>query len=277
MKVSIIIAFYKDLVALELILNALIKQTYKNIEVVIAEDNNASETKELLKNYVNKINIIHNFHEDIGRTKAAAQNKAIVKSTGEYLIFIDGDCVPYSTFVEGHVALSAKKKVLSGRRVNANASLSKRMREHSLGTDDFEKKYFYYAFSSLIWDKQTHYEQGFYLKPGGFIYRNFIAKKKRNTQILGCNFSCFKEDFVAINGFDEFYGLSILGDDTDLNWRFVDYGAEIVSCKNVANVFHLDHKRPSYSDYDPSEALIRYNKVKEAKQFFCDEGLNQYL
>ena len=276
MKVSIIIAFYKDLEALELILEALGRQTYSHIEVVIAEDNNDPETAVMVSRFKGSLDIKHNSHKDIGRTKAAAQNKAICAAKGEYLIFIDGDCVPYSTFVEGHVALSAKKKVLSGRRVNVDTALSIKMRKHQLKTSSFEKNYLFYVLTDLIWRKKTHYEQGFYVKPNGAVYNKFIAKKKRNVQILGCNFSCFKEDFIAINGFDESYGLSILGDDTDLNWRFVDYGASIISCKNVANVFHLDHKRPTYPDFDPSADLARFNRVKAEHKFFCDLGLDQY-
>ena len=38
MKVSVIIAVYKDVEALELIIESLKNQTYKNFEVVIAED-----------------------------------------------------------------------------------------------------------------------------------------------------------------------------------------------------------------------------------------------
>lgn len=276
MKVSIIIAFYKDLEALELILDALCRQTYTNIEVVIAEDNNDPATTVLLDRFKGRIDIVHNSHEDVGRTKASAQNKAICAATGEYLIFIDGDCVPFSTFVDGHIALSARKQVLSGRRVNVNADLSAKLRKHELSTKTFEKNYLFYVLSDLIWHKKTHYEQGFYVKPKGFIYNSFLAKKKRNIEILGCNFSCYKEDFVAINGFDESYGLSILGDDTDLNWRFVDYGATIASCKNVANVFHLDHKRPNYVDFDASSHIERFNREKAAHKFFCDQGLNQY-
>ena len=38
MKVSVIIAVYKDVEALELIIESLKNQTYKNFEVIIAED-----------------------------------------------------------------------------------------------------------------------------------------------------------------------------------------------------------------------------------------------
>ena len=48
MKASLIIAVYNDLEALGLILDALKTQTYKNFEVIIAEDGNSSEMKEFI-------------------------------------------------------------------------------------------------------------------------------------------------------------------------------------------------------------------------------------
>jgi glycosyltransferase involved in cell wall biosynthesis len=274
MKVSIIIAFYKDLEALELIFGALRRQTYKNFEVVVAEDNDAPETKRFLAAQ-RGLDISHICHPDIGRTKAAAQNKAVCAAKGEYLIFIDGDCIPFSTFIEGHAAYSAPKRVMSGRRVNLPDQLSRRLRQGTLSAARLEKYYAWYAARYLLWDKEVRYEQGFFVPPNGLLYKLFFRGRNRNTQILGCNFSCFKKDFIAINGFDESYGLSILGDDTDLNWRFVDYGAELRSCKNIANMFHLHHGRPTY-DYDPSEDLKRFNERKSAHQFYCEFGINQY-
>jgi len=274
MKVSIIIAFYKDLQALDLIFKALRRQTYKNFEVVVAEDNDAPETKTFLSAQ-SELEIVHVYHPDTGRTKAAAQNKAVCTATGEYVIFIDGDCVPFSTFIEGHVAYSARKRVMSGRRVNLPDHLSRRLRQGTLSADHLEQHYLWYTLRYLMWDKEVRYEQGFYARPHGFAYRLLSSTRKRNTQLLGCNFSCFRDDFIGINGFDESYGLSILGDDTDLNWRFADYGAEIKSCKNIANLFHLHHSRPSY-DYDPSEDLRRFNQRKAAHQFFCEHGIDQY-
>ena len=274
MKISLIIAFYKDLQALGLIFDAMRRQTWRNFEVVGAEDNNAPETKTFLQQH-GDLEIVHIHHPDVGRTKAAAQNKAVCAARGDYLIFIDGDCIPYSTFLEGHAAFAAPRRVLSGRRVNLPAGLSKSIRDGEVTPAEVESRYLRYSARQLMWDKEVRFEQGIRLDPNGWLYKLFLAPRSRNVQILGCNFSCYKKDFVAINGFDESYGLSILGDDTDLNWRFRDYGAELRSCKNVANVFHLDHARPSY-DYDPAEDLRRFNERKAAHQFFCERGISQY-
>lgn len=99
MKASLIIAIYRDIEALSVIIEALKKQTYTNFEVIIAEDGNSKEVKEFISTIEN-LDIKHTTQEDIGIRKSRSVNNGILASSGEYLIFIDGDCVPYSTFVE---------------------------------------------------------------------------------------------------------------------------------------------------------------------------------
>lgn len=238
MRVSLIIAIYKDVQSLSLIIDALKRQTYKNFEVVIAEDGENVQMKEYVKN-ITELDIKHTTQEDIGVRKARSQNNGINASEGEYLIFIDGDCVPYTTFIEAHVALAKLGTVLSGRRVNLSESLTHKIKDGVLDVIDIEKHL--YKYIALAFEKNSKYEYGIYLSPTGWIYPLLSKLRKRNTSILGCNFSCFREDMVAINGFDEGYGETSLSDDTDLDWRFRGYGLKIKSCKNVANQFHLWH------------------------------------
>lgn len=275
MKVSLIVAVYKDVRALELILESLERQTYKNFELIVAEDGESSEMQKCVeiarKRY--SFTIKHTTQEDKGVRKARSQNNGIIASTGEYLIFIDGDCVLYSTFIEGHVALAQKDTVLSGRRIDLNAALSKKLRDGKLSAFDIEQhllmKYFY-----LMFDKSVKYEQGIYINPRGWIYRVFFKKKTRSTAILGCNFSAWKKDVVALNGFDEGYGESAVSDDMDWDWRFRGYGLEIKSCKNVANMMHLDHK--AHNRGDASHQVAKMLQNKELKKYVCDKGLNTH-
>jgi glycosyltransferase involved in cell wall biosynthesis len=272
-KASLIIAVYKDLRALELILEALRGQSLRDFEIIVAEDNDDPATKALLARY-HDLTILHSAHPDTGRTKAAAQNKAVCLARGQRLIFIDGDCIPYRRFVEGHLALGGTRRVVSGRRVNLPSDLSTALREGRLTSRELESKYWRYALTRLAWNREAHAEQGIQLSPGGRLHR-WLDKRERNASILGCNFSCETADFTAINGFDEAYGLSILGDDTDLNWRFPAYGSKLVSGKNIANVFHLHHDRPSY-DYDATQDLARFHSDRAEAQFYCRLGLDQY-
>ncbi|WP_297434447.1 glycosyltransferase [Sulfurimonas sp.] len=273
MKVSIIIAVYKDITALNLIIEALKIQTYKNFEVIVAEDNNSFEMKEYI-NSVKEIDIKHTFQEDKGVRKSKSQNNGILKSSGEYLIFLDGDIIPYSTFVAGHIALAKEGVVLAGRRANLNARLSKKFREGTLNPYSLQKHYLTLGIE-LMFDKNTRYEQGIYINPNSFIYKYFISTRKRNTSLIGCNFSCFKKDMVAINGFDESYGESSLPDDVDLDWRFRAYGLKLLSCKNVANAFHLFHKKQN--NQTTEEQRKRFEKNQKENIYVCKKGLNQHI
>ncbi|WP_321778868.1 glycosyltransferase [Sulfurimonas sp.] len=272
MKVSIVIAVYKDIESLDLIIRALKKQTYKNFEVIVAEDNNSIE----MKNYVASIaglDVKHTFQEDNGVRKSRSQNNGILKASGEYLIFLDGDIIPYSTFVQGHVSLAQKDRVLAGRRVNLNAELTKKFRDKSLSSYTLEKFYFLLGFT-LMFDRNARFEQGVHVDADSFIYKGIMSKRKRNTSLIGCNFSCYKEAMIAINGFDESYGESSLPDDVDLDWRFQAYGLKLVSCKNIANTFHLYHKKQN----NPTslEQRERFNKNKKNKKYVCNQGLDKH-
>lgn len=271
MKVSIIIAVYKDVESLSLIIQALKRQTYSNFEVIIAEDGNNVQMKEYVET-IGGLDIKHTTQDDIGIRKARSQNNGIIASTGEYLIFIDGDCVPYTTFIEAHTALAEHATVLSGRRVNLSEGLTQKIKVHQLGIIDIEKRF--YKYIALAFEKNSKYEYGIYLSPNGWIYSLLSKLRKRNTSILGCNFSCFREDMIAINGFDEGYGETSLSDDTDLDWRFRSYGLQIKSCKNAANQFHLWH---TYNERDIGP--FHWNKMidnKEAHRFRCEKGLSDH-
>lgn len=275
-KVSVIVTLYKDTEALNAVLEGLKAQTYKNFEVIVAEDDNAKEAKEYIEQ-ITDLEVKHVSHPDVGRTKTVIQNKAICQTTGAYLVFLDGDTIPYPTYLEGTMLLAKRKVVLAGRRFNLNAKHSQEVRKNPKRAVEMQKHFFVSMFSS-IFNKESRFEQGIYINPNGWIFKNLINLEKRNSSILGCNWSCFKEDFVAINGFDESLGLSCLGDDTDLDWRFKASGCKLVSSKNVANVFHLyhGHSTKAFEGYDPQEDYDRYIENQKENIFYTKQGLDQH-
>lgn len=259
-----------------MILEALERQTYKNFEVVIAEDNNALELKNLIKNYQGHLEIIHTSQEDKGIQKMRSLNNGILASKGEYLIFIDGDCIPYSTFIESHIQLSQKDTIISGRRCNLGPKFSQKLRLKYIKSWDLEKKFLFY-FPLLNFDnKEGHIEAGFHFNPNGWFYKKFLQKRSSNTQLLGCNYSCYKEAIVLINGYDEGYGETAIGDDTDLEWRFRMAGYKIKSAKNIANIFHLYHDRSSRENISYEKEWKKFLENKKSNMFVCKYGLNTH-
>ena len=275
MKVSIIIAVYKDIEALELIFESLNYQTYKNFEIVVAEDGQSSIMEKFIKESKNKynFNIIHTTQEDIGVRKSKSQNNGIKASTGKYLIFIDGDCILFSDFIENHLALSNEKNIITGRRVNVGPRYSNQLRNKLITSkwleNNFTRKYLDIKDDAK---NERHSEEGFKIKPNGLIHRLMKKLRKKEFPMLGCNMSFYKEAMLKINGFDEGLGNSAMASDTDLTWRFKGLGYKIVSARFIANIFHLYHKR-SPNDYDRNLDIQMIENEKN-EIYKCINGIN---
>ena len=129
--VSLIISFYNKIDLLKLIFAALERQTFQNFEVVIADDGSGPEVvEEIQKIQANYFFLIkHIWHEDNGWQKNIILNKAIQAAEGEYLIFIDGDCIPQKRFIEEHLENRIAGKIISGRRVLLTKNISKNLTE----------------------------------------------------------------------------------------------------------------------------------------------------
>jgi len=275
MKVSLIVAVYKDIEALELIFQSLKNQTYKNFEVIVAEDGNY----ENMKNFINKskkyfdFEIKHTTQEDLGVRKSKSQNNAIRKASGEYLIFIDGDCILYKDFIKNHVLLSKNNAIVTGRRVNLGPKYSKYLREKKISPLELEKSFLFKYFDIKNDAKEErHSEEGFSIKPYGIIHK-ILQKRRKKLSLLGCNMSMHKKAIYKINGFDEDLGNSAYAGDSDLEWRFEGLGYEIIPARFLANQFHLYHKR-SNQDFDRSLfSIIEENKKN--KRYVCKNGIKK--
>ena len=273
-RISLIAAFYKDLTALELIVQSLKEQSYKNFELVVAEDNNDPATREFIGT-IKDIDIIHTSQPDQGIQKARSINNAILASTGDYLVFIDGDCIPCKNFLQAHASLAETGKVLSGRRVNLGPRMSDLLRSRKLNIRTLENYYLFFA-PLLLLDGATHIDQGLTFNPQGWFYQQVIAKRKKsNLSLLGCNYSCFKKDMIEIDGYDECYGETALADDTDLQWRLALVGLKMKSCKMTANVYHLHHESSHRTTTAPVEIALMESR-KEAGDYHAHTGLKSH-
>ena len=208
------------------------------------------------------------FQEDIGWRKNIALNKAVMAAKYEYLIFVDGDCVPFDNFIENHVKQAEKKIVLAGKRVELGENITKEIRSKKLTVSRLTNKYWFFLIK-LIKDKTRHLEDMLHVS-----YKSFLAPiiRKEVNYIIGCNWSAFKEDILTINGFDETYTLPSVGEDVDLGWRFRGLGIELKSCRHNANLVHLYHKKR----FDSSQGIVNNAILKknfDANRFFCDNGI----
>lgn len=275
MKISVIIASYKDIPGLSLVIESLKLQSYSNFEVVIAEDGESEDMKKFVHSIKN-LEYIHTTHEDLGARKSRSQNNGILACSGEYLIFIDADCVLHPEFIASHAYLAQENHVLSGRRFNINESTTLLLKNKILDLKRFLNNFLFYNINQLF-DRSSRFEQGVYINPRGLLYSLLFKNRKRAVEILGCHFSCYKSDIVRINGFDEGYGGSGFADDVDIGWRFKESGLTLKSCKNAAVMYHLNHSCMGRNKIDMFEAYKeRMHNNKALKKYVCEEGLNTH-
>jgi glycosyltransferase involved in cell wall biosynthesis/Flp pilus assembly protein TadD len=88
-KVSLIIPTYNRAEFLEEALESALKQTYKNIEIIVVDDGSTDNTPEILEKYKDKVKIVRQENWGVSR----ALNYGILASTGEYISWLSSDDV----------------------------------------------------------------------------------------------------------------------------------------------------------------------------------------
>lgn len=267
-KASVIVAFYNKLDFLKLVLAGFERQTEKDFELIIADDGSrdevVSEIKKIQHNY--SFPIKHIWHEDKGFRKNKILNVGVSTSQSDYIILVDGDCVPHYGFVEGHLNFSRKKTALTGRRVNLSEKITIQLIEKNV-REGFLEKHFLLLMKDGLFGKSIDVEKGIYLK--NKLLLNIFNRKQRG--LLGCNFSLFKEDLVNINGFDERYESPSIGEDSDVQFRLELSGVNIKSINHAALQYHLYHE---LQQRNPQNLLL-FEETKGQQISFTPMGLKK--
>jgi len=131
-EVAVVVSTYNRPEALNLVLNALSEQTISPAEIHIADDGSDSRTKKVIQLWRDRgLQVKHHWHNDVGFRKTVITNRAIREITLPYVIFLDGDCIPFPRFVEDHVLYRQTGCVLAGGRILSNRQLSTEFEEGS--------------------------------------------------------------------------------------------------------------------------------------------------
>lgn len=258
-SVSLIVAVYKRNDFLELVLSSIENQSFRDIEVIIAEDDQSDTIKELVSINKKKLPfpIKHVNQEDKGFRKNRILNKAVQVSAGEHLIFIDGDCVLHQKFIEEHAKRLESNTCLFGRR----AMLSKKLTDRMIHDGNIDSL----SILSMIRTKTRHLEDGIYV-PWLFSTRKYGVK--------GCNFSLSRDLLYKINGFDEDFEAPIGGEDDDIERRLRLINARFVCTKFKTVQYHLFHGgREGREEYRKAEGNAFIARKKNEELSYCKNGL----
>jgi glycosyltransferase involved in cell wall biosynthesis len=234
--VSLVISTYNRSDALLAVLNGLELQTDRNFEVVVADDGSRPEHVNAVigSAAARNLRIAHVWHPDAGFTVSRIRNRGVAASTGQYIIFIDGDCVPEVDFIVRHKRLAQRGCFINGSRVLLSRELSSRV---LTGSEQICGR------SCWYWVRQRVLGQA--NKLTGFVRLPDLAFRIRPDfswkGIRGCNMGVWRSDFEHIDGFDE----SFVGwghEDADLVVRLHNNGVMRKNGFCATEVFHLWHE-----------------------------------
>ena len=258
--ISILLATYNWPQALKLCLESLGTQRDLDFEIIIADDGSSPETKILIEMIQPgfPVKITHLWQEDQGFRKTRILNQAIEVACGDYLIFLDGDCIVQPDFVAEHRKLSQAGYVITGSRVLLNDYLTKQL----LSWGHWDYKRFMSNLLSLRLSGGINKYWPLKIKLSDGSWRNY--KKFVWRRIKGCNMACWREDALAIGGFDE----TMTGwghEDADFIFRLQNRGLIRKSGSWSTEVLHLFHRINDQSNAAENARRVREKILAKAR------------
>ena len=263
---SLIVAVYNKPEYLRCILEASRRQTVTAFEMIVADDGSGPDIAAVVEENRNNspFPIQHAWHEDEGWRKNRILNQAIRMSSTPYLIFLDGDCIPHKRFIEDHIEERRERTVLAGRRVDTSARWTQDLSPQFIRSGAYERIGMDLIMEAIRGEAQ-HIEKGLWLKSR--MIRTMLHPRPR--AICGYNFSLWKKDIEAVNGFDECYTGPGFGEDSDLEYRLDLIGISIKTFQHRAIVYHVRHPKTVV----PESSHNRFNQTRERAQSWCEYGL----
>ncbi|HMU45150.1 MAG TPA: glycosyltransferase family 2 protein [Chitinophagaceae bacterium] len=250
-KCSLHISTYNWPDALRLCLQTVLWQKIMPDELVITDDGSGPETKKIIDEFTSRAPFLvkHAWHEDNGFRLYEIQNKAILKSDGDYIIQIDGDCLLHPLFIADHMRLSKPGTFVCGTRSMIDEEYTNKLL--SSGNLPFPFK----ARKHLSKKYNAVYSQLL------AVLHYWFQRSGRNYRyVLGCNIAFWKSDILKINGHNEdFFGWG--KEDNEMALRLLNAKVGIRFAKFNAIQYHLYHKERDRSGLSIREEMLQKTKL----------------
>lgn len=264
-RATVIVATYENPKALALVFAGLARQTTRDFEVLVADDGSGSETGRLIERTMraSAVTVRHVWQPDDGLRKGRCQNRAILAAAGDYLIFLDGDCIPGPDFVAQHLELARPRAYLSGSCVLLGPE-----RSEALSPDEVTQGALDGLRSVRAGNRRSRRLAALPVPGVSSLLDTRFAPNP--VGFHGGNASVARADAIAVGGFDERLQRF---EDKDFGFRLRQLGVTGASVRYRIPVWHVHHDR-GYVDQrmrDDSRALFEANVA--AKIARTDHGL----
>jgi GT2 family glycosyltransferase len=223
--VSLVITTFNWPIALNLVLQSVSKQNLMPSQVIVVDDGSSANNRSVIASFDKNLPIEIVWQDNRDFRAARARNLGLSRVKHEYVIFVDGDCLMPSNFIQQHLKLAQRRKIIAGSRFLINEKETQRLLQKADVKGSLHK-FTNYKFKLLALGSLRDLNQ------------------KSWETVRSCNFSMYKDDILEIGGFDESY-IGWGREDSDLVVRMLKNGATIRSGRFAACVAHLYHQELS--------------------------------
>jgi len=219
-------------------------------EILIADDGSGEDTRLVIDRLRKEspVPLLHIWHEDNGFRLSAIRNKAIVAATGDYIIQIDGDIVMHHRFIADHVRCARRGYYSVGSRVFQSEQRT-----------------------------ECYLKSGKGLRKGGLNRRwipwltpLFYGEHKDPMYVRGCNMAMWRNDLLAVNGYNEdIHGWGL--EDSEISLRLQNYGLRKRFLKCAAIQYHLHHPDNSRDRIQINDTIMK--RALDTSYIWADNGI----
>jgi len=278
MKPSVIVTTYNRPDALRICLQSLLAQNQLPADILIADDGSSKETRQLLEQMHDPNRLIkHVWQDDDGFRAGTIRNKAVAESSSSYLIFLDGDIAVFPNFIEWHIKLAEKGWFVAGNRILLSPETTATWEWCS---QDAQPQSTNNPFTWSNWQWLMARFSGKVNRLMPLLKRpaNHKSRKRKPTKWQGvktCNLGIWKQDFIAVNGFDEqFQGWG--HEDADLAIRLIHNGIYRKDGRFGVPALHLWHQE-NPRDNEARNWQRLQSHIANPDHKWAKRGLDQYL
>lgn len=263
LSAALVITTYNRPDALAFVLESALAQTRLPDEIIIADDGSRPDTAEVIRlvQQRTRVPVKHAWRPDEGFRAAEARNRAMALAKSDYIILIDGDMLLDASFVEDHLRQARKGRLIQGSRVmltearTAEILTSDRLPKLSPFAQGIEKRLSALRLpwlAKIIGRKGSHKHRG----------------------IKTCNMGFFREDMLAVNGFDNgFVGWG--REDSEFVARCFHNGMKRHNLKFAGIAYHLWHHEAQRDALPQNDMRLQQTMARQS--VWCDDGIDRFL
>jgi glycosyltransferase involved in cell wall biosynthesis len=248
--ISVIVSTYNRPDALGACLRSLGRQTDKRFEIVVADDGSGPATRDVINAWKPKLGVAltHVWQEDRGFRLAEIRNRATAASTGDYLVFLDGDCITQASFIAAHRALAERDFFVAGNRVLLSRGSTEEILANNLEPE---------GWSLVSWTRRRARGDINRLLPLINLPLGPLRKRLATEWegVRGGNFAFHRTHLERVDGFETaFTGWGL--EDSDIVIRMIRAGVRRKDGRFATGVLHLWHPEADRSRFAANKTQL---------------------